>query len=151
MSDPFESFVTGLEQVQGQALTLSGAHSFAYLLEGDLAIESTLSDDGRYLVTDAWVCQTNDLPAAQHELLLGILLEMNGYAGLMHGAMFSLDAQGRMALTLAHPLAQLTTDQYLAKLQDLLEQARQMRQLLLMIHPVITLPADEDRMLPDQL
>lgn len=150
MSDLFESFVTGLEQVQGQALTLSEAGSFAYLLQGDLAIESTLSDDGRYLVTDAWVCQTNDLPAAQHALLLGLLLEMNGYAGLMRGAIFSLDVQGRMVLTLAHPLAQLTAHQYLAKLHDLLEQTRQMRQIVLMIYPVITLPGDEDRMLPDR-
>ena len=150
MPDLFHQFIADLELIQGQAITLSSENCFAYLFEGHFAVESTLSDDGRYLVTDVWVAQTNDLPAGQHELLLALLLELNGYAALMHDATFSLDAESRIVLSLAQPLAQLEVDHYLAALHRMLEQTRQMRQIILTIYPVVTIREEASPLSPDR-
>ncbi len=150
MQDLFQSFIADLEQMQGQPVALSETRTFAFLFDGDVAVESTPSDDGRSLVTDVWVDETRDLPAARRGLLLALLLEMNGYAGATESAFFSLDEESRIVLSRIQPLARLTAAHYLAALQTLLEQTRQMRQIILTIHPVVTIRENADPPPPGQ-
>ena len=146
----FHSFIAELERIQGQPIKLSNGRGFTCLFEGDLAVESILSDDERSLVTDIWVGKTDDVPARQREFLLALLLEMNDYAALTKGAIFSLDEESRVVMSLTQPLASLTVSAYLAALHGLLDAARQVRQIMLTIHPVITIVGEADVPLPDE-
>ena len=150
MPATFSSFIAELEQVQGHPLALVDMRSFTCLFDDDFVVETTLADDGRFLVTDVWVGPTGDIPHQQHALLMTILLEINGYAGMMHGAACSLDEESRIVLSHAQPLAQLSAALYLANLHNMLEQARQLRKMILTIYPVITIMQDADSALPDQ-
>jgi hypothetical protein len=139
VADLFASFIADLGNVQRQPVQRSDPRSFDYLFDGDLAVTCTLSDDGRRMVTDAWVGHTRHIPAAQRELLFALVLEINGYAAEMHDAVFSLDEERRIVLSRSMPLMQLTVAHHLDALQCMLSRVRQVQRVMLALYPVIAI------------
>ena len=143
MRDPFHTLIQDLEREQGKPIVLSSPRSFEMLFEPDLPVTSALNDDDSALVTDVWVSDIADVPEITQQFLLGALLEMNYYASLQHQAAFALDDDMRIVLSRSDDLGYLTAPSYLNQLSVLLEQARRLRRLLLILYPRMTVEASE--------
>jgi len=141
MRDPFHTLIQDLEREQGKPIALSSPRSFEMLFEPDLPVTSALNDDDSALVTDVWVSDIADVPEITQQFLLGALLEMNYYASLQHQAAFALDDDMRIVLSRSDDLGYLTAPSYLNQLSVLLEQARRLRRLLLILYPRMTVGA----------
>jgi hypothetical protein len=135
MSDLFKSFIARLEQTYGEPVVLTNESAFSCLFEGNLLVTTNVSDNGQFVVLDAWVHDSFAMLPTERMALFSALLELNALAGTRHDAVFSLDQDYRIILSCSIDLADITLESYLHDIAKLLDQTRQTRRMIYLIAP----------------